>query len=230
MLASAAKIYPARLKLHSTSLLRILQPTLSASIEHSSMYLLEIPIGLRPRIYSELGVQGGPVEFGADHGPCKPPLNRRVGGQSRNPALLRVRRMVNREVVPLLYSLNSFQFPDAYSTSSSSDVPYIAPFLRQIGANTRLLRHLRITFPASFASANWKIPLLREEYVQVFQLIREACPNLRTAEILSTPPDCIFSLYDVGLAAEMLKALAGRWFERYTLAGEDCRRSRGVRH
>lgn len=171
------------------------------------MNLLDIPIELRLRIYSELIVQDDLVEFGADHGPCNPPLSRRVGGRSLNPALLRVSSRVNRESVPLLYSLNGFQFPDAYITSSSSDVPYIAPFLRQIGANASHLRHLRINFPASFASANRKSPVLHDEYVQVLQLIREVCQNLKTVEILCMPPDCILSLYDIDLAADMLKAL-----------------------
>ncbi|KAL7621085.1 hypothetical protein AAE478_008397 [Parahypoxylon ruwenzoriense] len=178
------------------------------------MHFLNFPVEIRLGIYSELLVRDDPVEFGADHGPRNPRLIR-VGKQGLNPALLRVNKMVNREAIPFLYSNNRFRFPDAYtsfnaatdSISYSSDVPYIAPFLQQIGANAGLLRHICINFLTSFAPANWRKPVLREEHVQVLQLIRETCPGLRTVEISCEPPDSIFSLCDVDLAAEMLRAL-----------------------
>ncbi|KAI0120738.1 hypothetical protein BJ170DRAFT_646576 [Xylariales sp. AK1849] len=174
------------------------------------MYLL--PVEIRLRIYSELLVQDSPVEFGADHGPCNPRLIR-IGRQGLCPALLRVNKTLNREAIPLIYSNNRFRFPNAYTsfghdtglTSYNSDVPYIAPFLRQIRRNAGFLRHICISFPTSFAS--WRPPVLHEEHIQVFQLIRESCTDLRTVEISCKPPDGIFLLWDVDLAADMLRIL-----------------------
>ncbi|KAH6871631.1 hypothetical protein B0T10DRAFT_553329 [Thelonectria olida] len=190
------------------------QDSKGSSPANSSMHLLEFPIEIRLRIYSELLVQDDPVEFGADHGPCNPRLVR-VGRSGLNPALLRVNRAVNREATPFLYSNNRFRFPDAYTSlntgtdriSYNPDVPYISPFLQQIAANAGLLRHICINFPTSFAPSNRWEPVLCEEHVQVLQLIRETCPGLRTVEISCKPPDSIFSLCDVDLAADMLRAL-----------------------
>ncbi|PON21940.1 hypothetical protein TGAM01_v209196 [Trichoderma gamsii] len=176
------------------------------------MSLLSIPIEIRLRVYSELLVQDSPVEFRADHGPINPRLLR-MERQGLYPAILRVNKTINREAIPLVYLNNRFRFPDAYTsfepdiglTLYNSDVPYIAPFLRQIGSNAGFLRHVCINFPTSFAS--WKPSVLHEEHIQVFQLIRDTCTDLKTVEIFCKPPDSIFSLWDVDLAAEMLKTL-----------------------
>ncbi|KAL7927172.1 hypothetical protein ACQKWADRAFT_279718 [Trichoderma austrokoningii] len=176
------------------------------------MSLLSIPIEIRLRVYSELLVQDSPVEFGADHGPNNPRLVRR-GGQGFCPAILRVNKTINREAIPLVYSNNQFRFPDAYIsfesdtglTSSSTDVPYIAPFLRQIGSNVGFLRHVCINFPTSLAS--WEPPVLHEEHIQVFQLIRDTCTDLKIVEMFCMPPDSLFSLEDVDYAADILETL-----------------------
>lgn len=176
------------------------------------MSLLSIPIEIRLRVYSELLVQDSPVEFRAGYGPNNPRLIR-IERQGLCPAILRVNKTINREAIPLVYSNNRFRFPDAYTSfepdtgliSYNSGVPYIAPFLQQIGSNAGFLRHVCIDFPTSFAS--WEPPVLHEEHIQVFQLIRDTCTDLKIVEIFCMPPDGIFSLWDVDLAAEMLKTL-----------------------
>ena len=205
--------HPNSINVESPLLLTSLIP--SHRFSQFQMVLLSFPIEIRLKIYSELFVQHSPVRFGADWGLCNPRLVRR--GKGLNPALLRVNKTVNREAMPILYSNNRFQFPDAYvssnaitSSKSHGDshlVPYIAPFLQQIGGNASLLRHICIDFPPPDWTNIHLSPTLGEEHVRVLQLIREACPDLRKVEISSKPPDGPFSLCDVDWAAGMLRAL-----------------------
>ncbi|KAJ8131808.1 hypothetical protein O1611_g1813 [Lasiodiplodia mahajangana] len=176
------------------------------------MCLLRFPTEIRLRIYSELLIQDDPIRFGADFGPCNPSLICRTR-KSLCPSLLRVNKTINREAIPLLYSSNRFRFPDAYTSSTSamdheSIVPYIAPFLRRIGENTHLLRHICINFLSSFSP--WKPPVLHESYSQVLQLIRETCIDLRTIEMTCGPDDAVLSvddIDDIDFSAAMLKAV-----------------------
>ncbi|KAI0970838.1 hypothetical protein F4678DRAFT_461967 [Xylaria arbuscula] len=183
------------------------------------MGLLTIPIEIRLRVYSELLVQDGPVHFGAIKGLRNPSLIR-SRRHSLSPALLRVNKAISRETIPLLYSRNRSRFPDAYISNmntsvepepgsawdtSDGPVPYIGPFLRQIGPNASFLRHICINFPAAFASSE---PLvLHKKYTEVFQLIRETCTDLRTVEISSESSEGIILLLNVDLAEKMLRAL-----------------------
>ena len=163
------------------------------------MHLLDLPLDIRLRIYSELLVQDSPVEFSeVPH-----------GKQCFSPALLRVNKSVNREAIPLLYSNNCFRFSHEYISYNpyKSDVADLAPFLRQIGANASLLRHICINFPNFFRPQKSRSVVLSKGHVQVLQLIRETCRGLRTVEILCHVSNSILSLCDVDLAAEMLLAL-----------------------
>ncbi|KAM5369069.1 hypothetical protein ACJZ2D_009164 [Fusarium nematophilum] len=176
------------------------------------MQFLSFPIEVRLGIYSELLVQQSPIEFRADRGPCSPRLTR-TGKQGLNPGLLRVNKTVNREATPHLYSNNRFRFPDAHvSIDRYLEGPYIAPFLRQIGTNAGLLRHICINFPTSFAPPHSGKPVLYREHIQLFQLIQETCTGLKIVEISCMPPDRIFSVDDVDLAAEMLETLDNSGF------------------
>ena len=84
-------------------------------------------------------------------------------------------------------------------------MPHIASFLQQIGANAGFLRHIYIDFPTIFAleDMDTSAPVLRREYVQVFQLIKETCPGLRTVEILYHP----YSATDAAMNEDMMEAL-----------------------
>lgn len=180
------------------------------------MHFLQLPVEIRLRIYSEILVRDSPIEFGA-YGPRNLRLNR-VGRQGLNPPILRVCKMVNSEAVACLYSDNRFQFPDSYPNwnsydSSSSAVPYMVSFLQSIGANTDLLRHISIDFPATFASETWGDPALTVTYVQLLQLIRKTCTGLRIMEIVCKQPDNILPLDDIDRAAKMLKALDDEGFK-----------------
>ncbi|OAA33091.1 hypothetical protein AAL_00556 [Moelleriella libera RCEF 2490] len=172
------------------------------------MLFLDLPIEIRLHIYSDLLVQDDAVEFGADLGPRDPRLMRyRVDNRSLCPAVLRVNKLVNSEATPILYSANRFRFPDAYTSFGDSLVPYIVPFLQQVGRNASLLQHICIKFPA-FCYQSWEKPVLRKELIHVFQGIRDACLGLKTIEISSKPAaEDSPSLEDVDLVAEMLRVL-----------------------
>jgi hypothetical protein len=101
------------------------------------------PYEIRLNIYSELLVHPEPIVFVADYGPSSPPLFRSKR-DGLCPALLRVNKKVHSEASPLLYSNNRFRFPDILT---STDSAYIAPFLRQIGSQASLIRHICISFP-----------------------------------------------------------------------------------
>lgn len=181
-------------------------PASSPQRQASQMQFLDLPGELRLRIYSELLVQHGPVEFVADYDHRGPSLVR-VGKTDLNPSLLRVSRMVNEETAALLYSNNCFRFPDAYRSFNDSEAPFVEPFLQRIGRNAGLLRHLYVNFPSSFAPVAGGGHCLRDEYSQIFRIFKETCTSLRTIEILSEPPNSMLSLYDVSRAAKMLRAL-----------------------
>ncbi|KAI1396933.1 hypothetical protein F4819DRAFT_473651 [Hypoxylon fuscum] len=174
------------------------------------MDFFNFPTEIRLRIYSEVLVQDGSVEFAADYGPCNPPLIR-CGWQHFCPAVLRVNKQMNAEAIPLLYSNNRFHFPDVYTdarpTISSLDhaAPYISPFLQQIGSNANLLRHICINFPHSLASYSKLV--LHNEHIKVFQLIQDHCTGLRTIEISCRPSIVTLSSHEVASASEMLRML-----------------------
>jgi hypothetical protein len=112
------------------------------------MSFFGVPSEIRLKIYSELLVHSEPIVFVADDdGPPAPPLFRSKR-DGLCPALLRVNKKVHSEASPLLYSNNRFRFPDIFtSTPSATNSPHIAPFLRQIGSQASLIRHICITFP-----------------------------------------------------------------------------------
>ncbi|CAH0045752.1 unnamed protein product [Clonostachys solani] len=163
------------------------------------MHLLSIPAEVRLQILSELLVQEGTIHFDARYGPRNPRLIRTTQGLFST--LLRVCKKINQEAIRLLYSNNRFQFPNAFTTSWNTDVPYIASFVQQIGSNASFLRSIRLDFPTSFADR--KAYVLYKEYIDVLQLIRDTCTNLKTIEISSLE----LPIWDVDSAAGMLKAI-----------------------
>ena len=164
-----------------------------------AMYFLNFPAEIRFEVYAELLVQVIPIQFNrgcVPFGAIQLLRMRYFNGkkiQTLEPAILRTNRQVNREAVTFLYSNNRFVFPsissfdDTIPSISSFDdideVPFIAPFLRQIGANGGLLRHICIEFPSRDEfpySEEW---ILHNGYGQNLQLIRQSCTDLRTIEI-----------------------------------------------
>ncbi|VUC31621.1 unnamed protein product [Clonostachys rosea] len=174
------------------------------------MQFLSIPSEIRLQIFSQLLVQESPIDFDASHGPCNPRLFRQT--QALPPALLRVSKKMHQEAIELIYSNNCFRFPNAYTSSDldsnclslDTAVPYVAPFLKQIGPNADLLRHICIEFPTSHTF--WHKPILPKEYIEVLQLIKDSCTNLRTIEIACKPP-LELPISDVDYSARVLKAL-----------------------
>lgn len=100
------------------------------------------------------------------------------------PALLRVSKQVYGEAIGLLYSHNCFRFSDPGPTSAQ-DHTAVAAFLRKIGAQARLLRHVCIGFhPAPLAEDHGLDPTIGEVSLNNLDLLRDACPSLTTLELL----------------------------------------------
>ncbi|CAH0046428.1 unnamed protein product [Clonostachys solani] len=184
---------------------------MSEPLQPESSCFLRAPVEIRFRIYYEIFVKDGPVHFGADRCQLDAPLVRRPEGLSS--ALLRVNKTIHQEATRILYSENLFQFPDAYcfrepegdSFCFYSAVPYVAPFLQQIGQNARFLRHISINFPKSFASR--RPPVLQAAFIRVLRLLRESCTDLRTVEIVSENPNGLVPLQNIEQAGQMLQTL-----------------------
>lgn len=112
----------------------------------SDMDLFALPPEIRLKIYAELLVHRGPIPFlGTSWANFK--FRRFSEGTELYPTVLRVNRQVFEEAVPLLYAGNCFQFADPDATSAQCHTT-IADFIRQIGAQAALLRHVCINFPA----------------------------------------------------------------------------------
>lgn len=110
------------------------------------MNFFNIAREIKLRIYSELLVNSGPIDFIADYGPPSPPLFRRQR-HGLYPAVLCVSKEIHREASPVLYSSNCFRFPEVFSTLSEPTRAHIGPFLDRIGSNAKLLHHICMPFP-----------------------------------------------------------------------------------
>lgn len=183
-------------------------------------HLLRLPTEIRLDIYRELLVPvDRPIVFHVDYGPAGDQKRLRPGlkAQARglHPSILRVNKTIHGEATPVLYSENRFRFPDASIAMDDggtwfSMVPHIAPFLKQIGANAGLLRHICMDFPNSFdpvGRLDVSQLALPGEWADVLRLVQAACPGLRTVVFVSGPNRGVgaFVLWDADLAAKMLR-------------------------
>ena len=92
-------------------------PKYTTSINTTAMNFFGFHTEIRLKIYSEL-VRSEPIVFIAGYGPLSPPLFwSKRDNLSLCPALLRVNKKMYSEVSPLLYSKNSFRFPDIFTST-----------------------------------------------------------------------------------------------------------------
>jgi hypothetical protein len=173
------------------------------------MNFFGFPNEIRLKIYSELLIHSDPIVFVADYGPPSPPLFR-----SKRDGLcpaLRVNKKVHSEASPLLYSNKRFRFPDIFTlTPSAMNSPHIAPFLRQIGFQASLIRHICITFP-TFDDYRHDRARLHEAHIKNLELIRDTCTSITTLD-LSLPLDCAnYAFGDSPIAQEALDLLDTRF-------------------
>ena len=161
---------------------------------------------IRHRIYSELLINSGPIDFVADYGPPSPPLFRRQR-DGLYPAVLRVSRMMYDEASPILYSRNCFQFPEIFTDPPSA---HIRPFLDQIRSQARLIRHICIPFPMidypQLASA-----MLHEAHIKNLGLIRDTCTGIQTLELSVPPEHCNYALNEDVTTAKVINLLNMRF-------------------
>ncbi|KAK0710390.1 hypothetical protein B0T21DRAFT_415949 [Apiosordaria backusii] len=190
------------------------------------MPFLALPPEIRVMIYSLLLCLDGPIRIdGVKAKPNYVPRIRYVERKSTMQrsriytAILHVNKTVYIEAVPVLYSRNLFQICNihlAYLESSNpilgpstnrfswSYVPFLAPFLGQIGANARLLRHIGLKSPEHLID-NYLFP----ELAKAFQLLRDSCPGLKTIKIIAhlPPPPAPPINYVIKQDAKLFKAM-----------------------
>ena len=168
------------------------------------MNFSNIAIEIRLRIYAELLVNSGPIDFIADYGPPSPPLRRQRDGLY--PAVLCVSRMLHREATPLLYSGNCFRFPEVFTTLSAPASAHIGPFLKQIGSHARLIRHICIPFP-TFDYPQPARVILHEAHIENLGIIRDTCAGIQTLELSVPPEHGNYALSHDAIAAEAINLL-----------------------
>ncbi|XWW94492.1 hypothetical protein V2A60_002435 [Cordyceps javanica] len=149
----------------------------------SKMDIFAFPTEIRLRIYSELLVCRGtiecPVKLWDDSSARLCPE-----GIKLYPALLCTSRQVYNEAISLLYADNNFQFP-GLDTASTRCNRSIAAFVQQIGARASLIRHICVEFPATpLADERRHDHGLQNERFHDLDLLRDACPNIATLELL----------------------------------------------
>ena len=151
------------------------------------MSLFGLATEIRLKIFSDLLILSEPIVFVPDHGPSLR-LFRSGGGERLYPELLRTNKQAYREASPLLYSHNRFVFPDiSASTPPAADGALIAPFVRQIGSQASLIRHICLSFPA-FEDYQQKGARLHDAQIKNLELIRDACTGITALE-LALPVD-----------------------------------------
>ena len=156
---------------------------------NSMSRLLLLPAEVRLKIYDEILVKDFPIAVIANHEaessdesealtpPHLLPLVW-VSAKGLSPALFRVNKQINREATSILYSNNEFRFADVYILQHKCSVPHVAPFIRQIGLNAGLLRHMCFNFP------DWTVNHLNQGFIELIHLIKVACTGLRELEML----------------------------------------------
>jgi hypothetical protein len=174
-----------------------------------TMDLFTFPIEIRLKIYSELLVHHGPIDFSV---PFWGNLSSRLcpKGTGIYPTLLRASKQVYGEAISLLYSDNCFRLtdPDAASTRRPTAIP---AFVRQIGAQARLLRHVCIDFPTVRLTEDPEHDYEpQEENFDILDLIRETCPGITTLELLLPSERADFVLRDLSVFTELLDLLQTR--------------------
>ena len=117
------------------------------------------------------------------------------------PALLRANKTVHREASPLLYSGNCFGFTDLAPPQRLSTNAAVASFLRQTGQNASFLRHIHIDFPGI---RNYPCPALREDSIEMLELIRDNCTGIALLEACQRHPLPLITYTDAAL--ELLDA------------------------
>jgi hypothetical protein len=146
----------------------------------TGIHFFDIPIEIRLQIYSEILVQSAPIAIkNHKHGSSRRPSTICV-----YPELLRVNKKAHSEASSLLYSKNRFQFPDFSSQGASGD---FALFLRQIGSQTKFIRHICIDLPRFYFNTSGRTALvtLDPKGQKDLELIRDTCTSLTTLELFS---------------------------------------------
>jgi hypothetical protein len=157
---------------------------------------LGLPTELRVKIYAELLVWKEPIVFQVAY-TTTPWSLLRSRERGLYPAILLVSKRTLFEARPLLYCNNRFEIPISIgcSTVFEKEVLPLVPFLDQIGAQARLIRHICIIFPCfrPHRYQPWdqlELGRLHDDYLH---LLQAACPGIRTIE---------FSLLDTSWIAK----------------------------
>ncbi|KAL8778787.1 MAG: hypothetical protein Q9194_001785 [Teloschistes cf. exilis] len=96
--------------------------------------------------------------------------------------------MLHREASPILYSNNRFQFPEIYPKVWGRQSAYISPFLKQIGSNATLIRHICIPSPVIYVASSDR-GTFRPLQLRNLGRIRKTCTLIQTLEFLGEADD-----------------------------------------
>ncbi|KAK0739043.1 hypothetical protein B0T21DRAFT_135841 [Apiosordaria backusii] len=141
------------------------------------------PAEMRLKIYNELLVQPEPIKIVGDFTSSPPRL---LGTKSRlHPQILRVNKQAYAEASSLLYSGNKFQFPDRHDLIRKGWYDQIAPSFAYIGpAHASVLRYIGMDWIGLDDHFEYcPKGVLRPLRIELLQLIRDTCPNLRTIQM-----------------------------------------------
>ncbi len=145
------------------------------------MDFFAFPVEIRLKIYSELLVCRGINKF-----PAQPwdALSARLCPEGINlcPALLCASKQVFSEAISFLYEENCFQISALDAVSTQCNRP-ITAFVQQIGAQASLIRHVCVGFPTAPLAEDSRHDYGNER-LDDLDLLRDACPNIATLELL----------------------------------------------
>ncbi|OIW34101.1 hypothetical protein CONLIGDRAFT_641156 [Coniochaeta ligniaria NRRL 30616] len=172
------------------------------------MHFFDLPAEIRLKVYSELLVLEEPIPLAVEYGTPWRAVRRRHRGDGLCPALLRLNKKAHDEASPILYSQNTFRFPDLLRNIGHKTNVHTGVFLTQIGSNASLIRHITLPCPPNVverdSSGFFQLPA---GYIRNLELIRDICTSLSTIKL--TMPmyvNIVFSEWPI--AANLMDLLA----------------------
>lgn len=146
----------------------------------ATMHFFDLPAEIRLKVYSELLVLEEPIPLAVEYGDSWRAVRRRHRGDGLCPALLHLNKKTHDEASPILYSRNTFRFPDLLrNIGHKTQVVHTGVFLAQIGSNATLIRHITLPCPPNVverdSSGFFRLPA---GYIRNLEVIRDTCTSL----------------------------------------------------
>ncbi|KAB5558661.1 hypothetical protein GE09DRAFT_121696 [Coniochaeta sp. 2T2.1] len=172
------------------------------------MHLFDLPPEIRIKVYTELLALDEPIPLALEYSTPVRAVRRRHRGDGLSPELLRVNMQCHEEASPVLYSQNTFRFPNLLKNIASKDIIHTSVFLSQVGSNASLVRHIILPCPPNVverdSSGFYRLPA---GYVKNLEVIRNSCARLNTLQ-LTMPMYVNIVFAEWPIAANLLDLLA----------------------